>query len=169
MDIIPDITNPLAGAGTVGVVLEGGKWQRNRDRGTRTDGSSCRCHALLLRPPCLLKGLIPLIASGCSAFVATQGAPPLQRVLAENMERVLQLEPGPSGKPLPCMLLVGPEGDFTEEEMQELLAAGAKPVGLGPNRLRVETAAIAMVAGAVLQSDSLTFETGEQKEEPIAA
>jgi len=127
----------------------------------------CRCHALVLRPPCLLKGLIPLIESGCRAFVATQGAPPLQRVLAENMESVL--EPGPSGKPLPCMLLVGPEGDFTEEEMQELLAAGAKPVGLGPNRLRVETAAIAMVAGAVLQSDSLSFETEKLKEEPIAA
>jgi 16S rRNA (uracil1498-N3)-methyltransferase len=38
--------------------------------------------------------------------------------------------------------LVGPEGDFTAEEMQALLAAGAVPVTLGPLVLRCETAAI---------------------------
>ncbi len=119
-----------------------------------------RCHALLLRPPCLLKGIIPLIQSGSPAFVATQGAPPLLSVLADNMERVLQ--PGPSGKPLPCMLLVGPEGDFTDEEMQQLLAAGAKPVGLGNERLRVEGAALKLMAGATLMSESL--ETAPEKE-----
>ena len=41
-----------------------------------------------MRPPCLLKGLIPLIQSGSPAFVATQGAPPYLRVLEEHMAQV---------------------------------------------------------------------------------
>jgi 16S rRNA (uracil1498-N3)-methyltransferase len=37
---------------------------------------------------------------------------------------------------------IGPEGDFTLEELNQIEAAGAKPVTLGPLTLRVETAAI---------------------------
>lgn len=48
------------------------------------------------------------------------------------------------------MLLVGPEGDWTPEELQMLAGAGARPVGLGRNRLRTETAAIALLAAATL-------------------
>ena len=43
-----------------------------------------------------------------------------------------------------------PQKDKLGEELAELLEAGAKPVGLGPNRLRVETAAIAMVTAGML-------------------
>jgi len=119
-----------------------------------------------MRPPCLLNGLLPLVKSGCPTFVATQGAPPYLRVLEKNMARVMA--PGPSGRPLPCMLLVGPEGDFTEEEMQALLAAGAHPVGLGGNRLRVETATMSMVDVAVQQWHSYNHEEAAGKE-PISA
>jgi 16S rRNA (uracil1498-N3)-methyltransferase len=42
-------------------------------------------------------------------------------------------------------LLVGPEGGFTEEEVEEARLAGALEVSLGPTRLRTETAAIAAV------------------------
>lgn len=44
------------------------------------------------------------------------------------------------------LLIVGPEGDFTEEEQTQMVRAGATCVGLGSNRLRVETAAIAMLS-----------------------
>ena len=44
------------------------------------------------------------------------------------------------------LLLVGPEGDFTDDELARLAEAGAVAVGLGPLRLRVETAAIAIMA-----------------------
>ena len=44
------------------------------------------------------------------------------------------------------VLLVGPEGDWTPAELQALVAAGARPVGLGSLRLRTETAAIALLA-----------------------
>ncbi|MEA3462609.1 MAG: 16S rRNA (uracil(1498)-N(3))-methyltransferase [Bacteroidota bacterium] len=39
-------------------------------------------------------------------------------------------------------LLVGPEGDFTEEEISDALKAGYVPFHLGSSRLRTETAAI---------------------------
>lgn len=54
----------------------------------------------------------------------------------------------------PCYLLVGPEGNWSPGELQLLADAGVLPVGLGPHRLRTETAAIAMLAGAVLFSDA---------------
>ena len=79
------------------------------------------------------------------------------------------MAPGPSGRPLPCLLLVGPEGDFTEEEMRALLAAGAHPVGLGGNRLRVETATMSMVDVAVQQYNALSHKDEQRVEEPIAA
>lgn len=44
-----------------------------------------------------------------------------------------------------CYLLVGPEGDFTEEETAQALQLGFVPVTLGPHVLRVETAALALV------------------------
>jgi 16S rRNA (uracil1498-N3)-methyltransferase len=40
-------------------------------------------------------------------------------------------------------LLVGPEGDFSPEEIELALANGYETVSLGPNRLRTETAAVA--------------------------
>lgn len=42
-----------------------------------------------------------------------------------------------------CDLLVGAEGGFSDEEREHLLAAGARRMGLGRNRLRAEMAAIA--------------------------
>ncbi len=39
-------------------------------------------------------------------------------------------------------VLIGPEGDFTPEEIELALAKGIKPVTLGESRLRTETAAL---------------------------
>jgi len=44
------------------------------------------------------------------------------------------------------LAFIGPEGDFSPPEAQALLAAGARPVSLGPNVLRIETAALAVAA-----------------------
>ena len=37
---------------------------------------------------------------------------------------------------------IGPEGDFTLDELRAIEAAGARPITLGPLTLRVETAAV---------------------------
>ena len=127
----------------------------------------CRAHALIIRPPSLLESLIPLVQSGAPAFLAAQGGPPLQEVLSASGDSLAAAsEPG-SNKP--CLLLVGPEGDFTEQEVKELQAAGARPVGLGPNRLRVETAAIAMVTGAMLHFEQMKEQARAQGKAELAA
>lgn len=42
-----------------------------------------------------------------------------------------------------ALILIGPEGDFSADEIAAALAAGFHPVSLGENRLRTETAALA--------------------------
>jgi 16S rRNA (uracil1498-N3)-methyltransferase len=44
------------------------------------------------------------------------------------------------------VLLIGPEGDWTLDELELLVQTGAVPVGLGRLRLRTETAAISLLA-----------------------
>ncbi|MBL4863036.1 MAG: 16S rRNA (uracil(1498)-N(3))-methyltransferase [Crocinitomicaceae bacterium] len=41
-----------------------------------------------------------------------------------------------------CPILIGPEGDFTKEEIEFALLNGYKTITLGKNRLRTETAAL---------------------------
>lgn len=45
-----------------------------------------------------------------------------------------------------CLLLVGPEGGLTDGERRECLAAGLTPARLGRTILRIETAAVALLA-----------------------
>jgi 16S rRNA (uracil1498-N3)-methyltransferase len=42
--------------------------------------------------------------------------------------------------------MVGPEGGFTDQEVDELLAEGGQAVSLGESVLRVETAGVALLA-----------------------
>jgi 16S rRNA (uracil1498-N3)-methyltransferase len=46
------------------------------------------------------------------------------------------------------LFLIGPEGDFTSQEVELARAKGAVPVSLGPNVLRVDTAAELVVGAA---------------------
>lgn len=48
--------------------------------------------------------------------------------------------------PGPATILIGPEGGFTPEERESILAAGATGIGLGPRILRAETAALAAIS-----------------------
>lgn len=48
-----------------------------------------------------------------------------------------------TGSEKEILVLIGPEGDFSEEEIRLAKEQGFVPVSLGPNRLRTETAGIA--------------------------
>ena len=48
------------------------------------------------------------------------------------------------------LVLIGPEGDFSEQEIADALALGFVPVSLGNSRLRTETAAVVACETAVL-------------------
>lgn len=83
---------------------------------------------------------------------------PLSEVLAGGLprEESLRLVPALFGPTCPLMrvledwgarprravILTGPEGDFTEDELAAALSAGFQPVTLGPLILRAETAAL---------------------------
>ena len=51
------------------------------------------------------------------------------------------------------VVLIGPEGDFSEEEIALALDCGFHPVSLGPSRLRTETAALYAVTAFNLIND----------------
>ncbi len=58
--------------------------------------------------------------------------------------------------------LVGPEGGFSKEEVETALAAGCLPVSLGPRVLKVETAALAILA--ILQYERGTPGSNHERE-----
>ncbi|HUY28388.1 MAG TPA: RsmE family RNA methyltransferase [Candidatus Binataceae bacterium] len=60
---------------------------------------------------------------------------------AEAMAALLERE-----RPRAILIAIGPEGDFTPDEIAAALSAGFIAAGLGPARLRSETAAIAALA-----------------------
>lgn len=52
-----------------------------------------------------------------------------------------------------AVVLIGPEGDFSQEEITLALQCGFKPVSLGPSRLRTETAALYVCCAFNLVND----------------
>lgn len=90
-----------------------------------------------------LKGKVPVIHSLTSIDQFLSEAPGGQRFIAhchEDGERLLlskQIQPGSV-----CSVLIGPEGDFSEEEVAKAMKTGFIPVSLGNSRLRTETAAV---------------------------
>lgn len=90
-----------------------------------------------------LKGKVPVIHSLTLIDQFLSEAPEGQRFIAhchEDGERLLlskQIQPGSV-----CSVLIGPEGDFSEEEVAKAMKTGFIPVSLGNSRLRTETAAV---------------------------
>ena len=78
------------------------------------------------------------------ALILQPGGDPLARVLAD-------------ASPSPTILLIGPEGGFTDSEIELARSAGVRIASLGRTILRTETAAIA--AAAVATQDELRVES----------
>lgn len=85
----------------------------------------------------------------------------LSELAQQSPETTLRLLAHPGGtlsptsiQPVgPATIAVGPEGGFTEDEVAQALAAGWASVSLGPRILRIETAALALLAIAIAGSD----------------
>jgi 16S rRNA (uracil1498-N3)-methyltransferase len=118
---------------------------------------------------------LPVIedAAGLSEFLARQGGGAASEGRVQAADRLHTLPPplacgrlcllgdaGPAAVPLKdalagwqagreVCLLVGPEGGLTEAERAEALAAGCLPARLGATTLRIETAAVALLAAAI--------------------
>jgi 16S rRNA (uracil1498-N3)-methyltransferase len=88
----------------------------------------------------------------------------LQEFLVESKGYELKLMPTLTGErktirqvlagstPASILVLIGPEGDFTPEEIQDAFSAGVIPISLGDTVLRVDTAAIAVASYIKLHS-----------------
>ena len=74
------------------------------------------------------------------------GAEPASRYLVWEASRGAPLRRALKEADPAVVLLVGPEGGFSEEEAAAAQVAGFQPVGLGPLILRTETAAIVAVS-----------------------
>ena len=57
----------------------------------------------------------------------------------------------------PALVLIGPEGDFSIDEVREAEAAGFRSVSLGTSRLRTETAALVAVHMMRIRNTSSSF------------
>jgi len=65
----------------------------------------------------------------------------------QSPRRALETFRSAQGRPPASVgLIIGPEGDFSPAEYAAFRDAGARPIGLGPHVLRVETAATAALA-----------------------
>jgi 16S rRNA (uracil1498-N3)-methyltransferase len=93
----------------------------------------------LALPPMQVRDALPFaslirsVPRDTLALICSAGAEPMTRLMGNE-------------RPHRLLIASGPEGDFAREELEGAIAAGFVAVGLGPNRLRSETAAIAALA-----------------------
>jgi len=87
------------------------------------------------------------------AWVGTEGAPSIEQRAHDLLNSLQDHKDGVSiQQPRQGFLIIGPEGDLTTDELDMMTAVGVQGVGLGPLRLRTETAAIAMLSYARLMA-----------------
>ncbi len=90
---------------------------------------------------------LPDIAVPVTFPEALPGDEPVKLLCWEDLRRQPAAPEVLSGpRPSRVVLLIGPEGGFTGQEVAAAQQAGFKLLGLGPRRLRVETAAMAAVS-----------------------
>jgi 16S rRNA (uracil1498-N3)-methyltransferase len=91
---------------------------------------------------CVLPPVSPLTPFG--RFIAEACAP--LKLIPHEKETSRSLRDILAGGPQDAVLCVGPEGGFSDAEVDEAIHAGFLAVSLGPRRLRTETAAITALA-----------------------
>ena len=114
-----------------------------------------RAHCIAAAKQCGLD-FLPEIHDPLSlqAFLAAPAAGPAVRLVGDLGEGAASLPQAMSDwepDEQPVTVLVGPEGGFTPAEREAIRAGGFVPVHLGSTVLRIETAALAMLAGVLAQ------------------
>lgn len=103
-----------------------------------------------------LKGRVPEVREPVSVaeFVASAPESSLKLICYcedDESRRVSVQEALAASDAREVMVLIGPEGDFSPEEIAAALSSGWKPVHLGSSRLRTETAAVVAATAVYLR------------------
>jgi 16S rRNA (uracil1498-N3)-methyltransferase len=125
-------------------------WRRSRSVSPRGEGVSFQAKVRARMEGALAQSegaWLPQPFPEANVERAILAAPPGDRVVLDPAGPPFV---GPSALALrqPLVLAVGPEGGLERDELEQLTAAGFRPVSLGPTILRFETAAIAALAMA---------------------
>ena len=124
------------------VKLSRERWQSKTERWRKIAAASCKqcgqARVPELRDPVLLKDILARAGEFDAVWIPTLGAP------GETLHSAFAKTPNARK----VLALIGPEGDFTEKEVQKAVAAGAKAVTLGSQILRAETAALYVLSAA---------------------
>jgi 16S rRNA (uracil1498-N3)-methyltransferase len=91
-----------------------------------------------------VKATIPILndPQDFNEFIKTQGRSKFIAICSDQYTQHLLEQTMMSGDDI--TILIGPEGDFSEEEIQEAINFGFQPVSLGRSRLRTETAGVSV-------------------------
>ena len=100
-----------------------------------------------------IKAFFPKLNTMCSFddFINTKQT--AQCFIAHCYDEEKQLLQNQYHKSSDVIILIGPEGDFSPEEVQNAIAKGYKPVSLGSSRLRTETAGLAACHTVVMMNE----------------
>ena len=150
MDLIVQKTTELGIARVVPVRSERGmanpsahqrrRWQTIAEEAARQSGRADVPEV----EECLALGAA--LESAADTTTATSASMKAARLALWEGERTQSLSRALAAGPRTVVLLVGPEGGFSPEEVAQTTRAGFELVGLGPRILRAETAAIVAVA-----------------------
>lgn len=89
-----------------------------------------------------VKAYLPKINAACTFEQLIKNSPTSQKFIAHCYEEDKQLLQKAYTKGSNALILIGPEGDFSPEEVTKAMQAGFLPVSLGNSRLRTETAGV---------------------------
>ncbi len=110
---------------------------------------SCRVHNLQVLPDTTMQQFIPQLTNESLTLVGAAGGEPLLEAFQAWRTAHSRLQGDAQDQSL-HRLVIGPPGDWSPEELLHLQSTGARFVDLGRSRLRTETAALAMLAAAML-------------------
>jgi 16S rRNA (uracil1498-N3)-methyltransferase len=100
-----------------------------------------------------VKAYFPILNPLCTfdELIKTQHAS--QKFIAHCYEEDKKLFQNEIHKSTDVLILIGPEGDFSVEEVQKALSVGFIPVSLGNSRLRTETAGVVACHTVILRNE----------------
>ena len=123
---------PLATARTIPQHAKTDRWHKLAIAAMK---QSERCVLPQVRP------LTPFSRFVAQASIGVEYVQPL-KIIPHEKESSRRLRDILQGERKDTVLCIGPEGGFSDQEVDEAIQAGFLPVSLGPRRLRTETAAI---------------------------